>query len=90
MTNNRQSPIPATASASAAFTSSTTAEPRAVDPFEVGWLFVQEYYTFLNREPERLHCFYNKKSLFTHGNEAENAVVYTGQREIHECISYSF
>jgi hypothetical protein len=87
MTNQtRQSPSPAPAATSTAYKPSANTETRTVDSFEVGWLFVQEYYTFLNREPERLHCFYNKKSLFTHGNEAENAVVFTGQREIHDCI----
>ncbi|KAJ3225797.1 hypothetical protein HK099_006195 [Clydaea vesicula] len=64
----------------------TTPTTPAVDPFEVGWLFVQEYYTFLNREPHRLHCFYNKKSLFIHGQEAEPAQQYNGQTEIHEHI----
>ncbi|OAJ42939.1 hypothetical protein BDEG_26328 [Batrachochytrium dendrobatidis JEL423] len=50
-----------------------------VDPFEVGWLFVQEYYTFLNKDPERLHCFYNKKSVFVHGTEGDNTETCYGQ-----------
>ncbi|RKO93948.1 hypothetical protein BDK51DRAFT_18648, partial [Blyttiomyces helicus] len=58
-----------------------------VDSFEVGWLFVQEYYTFLNREPSKLHCFYNKKSCFSHGHEGENNVkLCHGQAEIHNRI----
>ncbi|KAG4302494.1 hypothetical protein PCANB_001182 [Pneumocystis canis] len=53
---------------------------------EVGWFFVQEYYTFLNREPERLHCFYTKKSTFIHGDEGDNVKPYFGQQEIHKKI----
>jgi hypothetical protein len=53
---------------------------------EVGWLFVQEYYTFLNKDPSRLHCFYNKKSTLLHGHEGENAVSSFGQSDIHKRI----
>ncbi|KTW27620.1 hypothetical protein T552_02062 [Pneumocystis carinii B80] len=53
---------------------------------EVGWFFVQEYYTFLNKEPRRLHCFYTKKSTFVHGNEGEVVKPCSGQQEIHEKI----
>ncbi|KAG4304613.1 hypothetical protein PORY_002006 [Pneumocystis oryctolagi] len=53
---------------------------------EVGWFFVQEYYTFLNREPGRLHCFYTKKSTLIHGNEGENVKSCSGQQEIHKKI----
>lgn len=60
--------------------STTTAQRTTkVDAFEVGWLFVQEYYTFLNKEPQRLHCFYNKKSSFLHGHEGEDLKVCVGQ-----------
>ncbi|TPX69934.1 hypothetical protein SpCBS45565_g02109 [Spizellomyces sp. 'palustris'] len=63
------------------------AEKTKVDAFEVGWLFVQEYYTFLNRDPQRLHCFYNKKSSFLHGHEGEaTAKTCHGQQEIHSRI----
>ncbi|CCJ29159.1 unnamed protein product [Pneumocystis jirovecii] len=53
---------------------------------EVGWFFVQEYYTFLNREPGRLHCFYTKRSTLIHGNEGENVNPCSGQQEIHKKI----
>lgn len=53
---------------------------------EIGWFFVQEYYTFLNREPERLHCFYTKKSTFVHGDEGEIVKSCSGQQEIHRKI----
>ena len=52
--------------------------PSKVESLEVGWLFVQEYYTFLNKDPSRLHCFYNKKSFFLHGHEGEKANVCHG------------
>ncbi|KAJ3299674.1 hypothetical protein HK104_007745 [Borealophlyctis nickersoniae] len=57
-----------------------------VDSFEVGWLFVQEYYTFLNRDPHKLHCFFNKKSCFSHGYEGETTKQCYGQQEIHKRI----
>lgn len=59
---------------------SNAAQPPRADPSEVGWMFVQEYYTFMNREPERLHCFYNKKSYFVHGSESEQSKLCHGQQ----------
>lgn len=53
---------------------------------EVGWLFVQEYYTILNKEPARLHLFYTKKSTLVHGNEGESVRPCIGQIEIHKKI----
>ena len=41
--------------------------PDAKDPSEVGMAFAHEYYTFLSKDPSRLHCFYNKKSAMSHG-----------------------
>jgi hypothetical protein len=55
-------------------------QPR--EAFEVGWLFVQQYYTFLNKEPAKLHCFYNKRSQLIHGSEGENEFVKHGQQVI--------
>ncbi|TPX56011.1 hypothetical protein PhCBS80983_g04877 [Powellomyces hirtus] len=73
--------------AAVASSSAGPAEKAKVDAFEVGWLFVQEYYTFLNRDQQRLHCFYNKKSSFLHGHEGEaTAKTYHGQQEIHSRI----
>ncbi|KAG0200105.1 hypothetical protein BGX28_006745 [Mortierella sp. GBA30] len=43
----------------------------AVASHEVGMMFVHEYYTFLNKEPSRLHCFYNKQSTMSHGVQGE-------------------
>jgi hypothetical protein len=54
---------------------------KAMDPhFEVAWLFCQQYYTMMNKSPEKLHFFYNKKSSMTHGIEGEHPVVFHGQQ----------
>ncbi|KAI8615958.1 hypothetical protein BC830DRAFT_1120093 [Chytriomyces sp. MP71] len=54
--------------------------------YEVGWLFVQEYYTFLNKEPSKLHCFYNSKSSFIHGTEGDSLDTQEGVKEIQQRI----
>jgi Nuclear transport factor 2 (NTF2) domain len=51
-----------------------------VVPSEVGWQFVPQYYTFVNKEPHRLHCFYNKTSTFIHGTEGEEIKPCYGQQ----------
>ncbi|THU98129.1 hypothetical protein K435DRAFT_856952 [Dendrothele bispora CBS 962.96] len=56
-------------------------------PSEVGWQFVPQYYQFVNKEPERLHCFYGKSSTFVHGTEGEDAQTCHGQQEIHAQIT---
>ncbi|KAF9577436.1 hypothetical protein BGW38_007356, partial [Lunasporangiospora selenospora] len=52
----------------------------AVASHEIGLMFVHEYYTFLNKEPSRLHCFYNKESTMSHGVQGEET------QEIHTKI----
>ncbi|KAG0285593.1 hypothetical protein BGZ96_010177 [Linnemannia gamsii] len=47
-------------------------EAPSVASHEVGMMFVHEYYTFLNKEPARLHCFYNKHSTMSHGIQGED------------------
>ncbi|OSC96350.1 hypothetical protein PYCCODRAFT_1379364 [Trametes coccinea BRFM310] len=59
----------------------------AVNPSEVGWQFVPQYYTFVNKHPHRLHCFYNKSSTFIHGTEGEDGKPCFGQQEIHNKIT---
>jgi hypothetical protein len=34
----------------------------------------------MNKQPHRLHCFYNKRSTFIHGEEGEEAQVALGQQ----------
>lgn len=56
---------------------STTANTKA-DPQEIGWYFVEQYYTNLSKSPERIHLFYNKKSQLVTGVEAEKVVPAVG------------
>ncbi|KAF9450293.1 hypothetical protein P691DRAFT_810604, partial [Macrolepiota fuliginosa MF-IS2] len=58
-----------------------------VVPSEVGWQFVPQYYTFVNKQPNRLHCFYTKSSTFIHGTEGEEGKPCFGQQEIHQKIT---
>ncbi|TFY83208.1 hypothetical protein EWM64_g798 [Hericium alpestre] len=58
-----------------------------VIPSEVGWQFVPQYYTFVNKHPNRLHCFYTKSSTFIHGNEGDDGKPCFGQQEIHNKIT---
>ncbi|KAI9463013.1 hypothetical protein F5148DRAFT_1211942 [Russula earlei] len=58
-----------------------------VIPSEVGWQFVPQYYTHVNKSPHRLHCFYNKTSTFIHGTEGEDGTPCFGQQEIHNKIT---
>ncbi|RPD61289.1 hypothetical protein L227DRAFT_574362 [Lentinus tigrinus ALCF2SS1-6] len=58
-----------------------------VNPSEVGWQFVPQYYTFVNKHPNRLHCFYTKASTFIHGTEGEDGKPCFGQQEIHNKIT---
>ncbi|KAH9823238.1 hypothetical protein DFH28DRAFT_1078288 [Melampsora americana] len=50
---------------------------------EIGWAFVPQYYTFVNKDPSRLHCFYTKRSTLIHSTEGEEATPCFGQQEIH-------
>ncbi|CCO29385.1 Putative G3BP-like protein [Rhizoctonia solani AG-1 IB] len=58
----------------------------SVVPSEVGWQFVSQYYTFVNKQPHRLHCFYTKHSTYIHGVEGEDSTPCHGQQEIHNKI----
>ncbi|GJJ14846.1 hypothetical protein Clacol_009114 [Clathrus columnatus] len=55
-------------------------------PSEVGWQFVPQYYMFVNKQPQKLHCFYTKSSTFIHGTEGEDGKPCFGQQEIHNKI----
>ncbi|KAI4164285.1 MAG: hypothetical protein LQ342_001930 [Letrouitia transgressa] len=58
----------------------------SVSKDEVGWYFVEQYYTTLSKNPEKLHLFYSKRSQFVSGVEAEKVSVSVGQRAINERI----
>ncbi|KAJ4391575.1 hypothetical protein N0V93_005194 [Gnomoniopsis smithogilvyi] len=53
---------------------------------EVGWYFVQQYYTTLSKNTSKLHLFYNKQSQFVQGPEAELVDVSVGRQDIQEAI----
>ncbi|RFU23799.1 hypothetical protein B7463_g12538, partial [Scytalidium lignicola] len=53
---------------------------------EVGWYFVEQYYTTLSKSPEKLHLFYGKRSQFVSGSEAEVLSVSVGRSAIQERI----
>ncbi|WFD42396.1 hypothetical protein MPSI1_001039 [Malassezia psittaci] len=51
---------------------------------EIAWTFVPQYYTCMNQNPSRLHCFYTKQSTLVHADEKEDAQPSYGQQEIHK------
>ncbi|KAG6058576.1 hypothetical protein E4U17_007881 [Claviceps sp. LM77 group G4] len=59
---------------------------RSLSKEEVGWFFVEQYYTTLSQQPEKLHLFYNKVSQFVYGQEAEVTNVAVGRQQIQERI----
>ena len=78
-------PPPPTSSTPAAATSS--APPQSdVPKDEVGWYFVEQYYTTLSRSPEKLYLFYNKRSQFVSGQETDKVSVCVGQKAINDRI----
>ncbi|KAL2817240.1 hypothetical protein BDW59DRAFT_152847 [Aspergillus cavernicola] len=53
---------------------------------EVGWYFVEQYYTNMSRSPDKLHLFYSRRSQLVFGTEAEMVPVAVGQKAIQEKI----
>ncbi|PYH98369.1 hypothetical protein BO71DRAFT_58275 [Aspergillus ellipticus CBS 707.79] len=53
---------------------------------EVGWYFVEQYYTNMSRSPEKLNLFYSRRSQLVFGTEAESVQVAVGQKAINEKI----
>ncbi|KAL4974380.1 hypothetical protein BDW66DRAFT_88923 [Aspergillus desertorum] len=51
---------------------------------EVGWYFVEQYYTNMSRSPDKLHLFYSRRSQLVFGTEAESVPVAVGQKAIQE------
>ncbi|KAF3075081.1 hypothetical protein V8C40DRAFT_191087 [Trichoderma camerunense] len=64
----------------------TSASGNNLSKDEVGWYFVEQYYTTLSKSPEKLHLFYGKRSQFVSGLEAEVANVSVGRQPIQERI----
>ncbi|KAI1659607.1 hypothetical protein F4813DRAFT_387714 [Daldinia decipiens] len=65
---------------------STTSSNNNLGKDEVAWFFVEQYYTTLSKNPEKLHLFYSKRSQFVYGLEAEIANVSVGRPNIQERI----
>ncbi|CAE7206402.1 hypothetical protein PTNB73_07342 [Pyrenophora teres f. teres] len=53
---------------------------------EVGWYFVEQYYTTLSKNPNQLYLFYNKRSQYVSGVEEDKVNVCQGQKAINERI----
>ncbi|KAI4859573.1 hypothetical protein F4820DRAFT_156597 [Hypoxylon rubiginosum] len=66
--------------------SSSTSPNSNLGKDEVAWFFVEQYYTTLSKNPEKLHLFYSKRSQFVYGLEAEIANVSVGRGNIQERI----
>lgn len=47
---------------------------------EVGWFFVEQYYTTMSSNPDKLHLFYSKRSQLVFGTEAESVPVSVGTK----------
>ncbi|GAA5924609.1 hypothetical protein JCM3775_005421 [Rhodotorula graminis] len=56
------------------------------DSARIGWAFLSQYYSYLNKDPARLHCFYTKRSTLIHSTEGEDSTPCYGQQEIHAKI----
>lgn len=67
---------------SSANSQGSNSAPKA-DPQEIGWFFVEQYYTTLSKTPDRIHLFYSKKSQFVVGVEAEKVLPAVGQKVRH-------
>ena len=75
---------PPASSTTPAATSST--QQSDVPKDQVGWYFVEQYYTTLSRSPDKLYLFYNKRSQFVSGQETDKVAVCLGQRAINDRI----
>ncbi|KAJ5183186.1 hypothetical protein N7492_000802 [Penicillium capsulatum] len=53
---------------------------------EVGWFFVEQYYTTMSRNPDKLHLFYSRRSQLVFGTEAESVPVAIGTKAINDKI----
>ena len=56
------------------------AEGTGPDGSRIGWAFISQYYSYLNRDPAQLHCFYTKRSIFIRGTEAAETPACYGQK----------
>ncbi|KAI7890500.1 uncharacterized protein EV154DRAFT_421912, partial [Mucor mucedo] len=66
--------------------SHTKDENTKITSQDVGLIFAREYYTFLNKRPDRLYAFYGSDSLLVRGDEGETVSTVKGQEEISKKI----
>ncbi|KAI1811500.1 hypothetical protein GGS20DRAFT_103825 [Poronia punctata] len=69
---------------SAPASTASTNEPAnaSIGKDEVAWYFVEQYYTTLSKNPDKLHLFYSKHSQFVYGQEGQTANVCVGRQAI--------
>ncbi|OJJ44870.1 hypothetical protein ASPZODRAFT_639346 [Penicilliopsis zonata CBS 506.65] len=67
-------------------TNATPEQKGDISKDEVGWFFVEQFYTTMSRSPEKLHLFYSRRSQLVFGTEAEPVLVSVGQKAINERI----
>jgi hypothetical protein len=65
---------------SASQSTATSNAPQKAEAQEIGWYFVEQYYTTLSKSPDRIHLFYNKKSQLVTGVEAEKVIPTVGSK----------
>ncbi|KAF2643263.1 hypothetical protein P280DRAFT_515686 [Massarina eburnea CBS 473.64] len=66
--------------------SASSAPAESIPKDEVGWYFVEQYYTTLSKTPDKLYLFYNKRSQFVSGTEEDKVNVCVGQKAINDRI----
>lgn len=74
--------VPSSTQASAVSQSATESATNTTiaDPQQIGWYFVEQYYTTLSKNPDQIHLFYSKKSQLVTGVEAEKVVPSVGSK----------
>ncbi|OOQ83885.1 NTF2 and RRM domain protein [Penicillium brasilianum] len=77
---------PAQSSTPTSATPSTEQQKNEITKDEVGWFFVEQYYTTMSRNPDKLHLFYSKRSQLVFGTEAESVPVAIGTKAINDKI----
>ncbi|KAK7225591.1 hypothetical protein V2G26_013594 [Clonostachys chloroleuca] len=85
-THQEQYKAPADQSSAPSDVVSTAGSNNNLSKDQIGWIFIEQYYTTLSKTPERLHLFYHKRSQFVAGVEAQLADVSVGRQAIQERI----
>ncbi|CAI7640765.1 unnamed protein product [Penicillium glandicola] len=65
----------------------TDQQKNEISKDEVGWYFVEQYYTTMSRNPDKLHLFYSRRSQLVFGTEAESVPVTVGTKAINEKLN---